>query len=188
VGTLVNTYSYDSYGKLLASTGTTPNPLQYTAREFDAETGAYYYRARYYDQNVGRFNSEDPIGFEGGIDFYRYVGNSVVNRTDPDGMGAADCLKALEKWALAYANVQERLGLFKGYGDQEHGHAQSLEEALNHLNNATDEVKRKCNCDVYKAEVLAVVSAAAALADRVSEALSQFSELCAEDPEVCLVF
>jgi len=61
---LANTYAYDSFGKLTASTGTLTNPFQYTGREFDQETGAYYYRARYYDQNVGRFVGEDPIGLE----------------------------------------------------------------------------------------------------------------------------
>jgi RHS repeat-associated protein len=35
-------------------------------RELDRETGLYYYRARYYDPKVGRFISEDPIGFSAG--------------------------------------------------------------------------------------------------------------------------
>jgi RHS repeat-associated protein len=83
-GALVNTYSYNSYGKLLASTGTTPNPFQYTGREFDTETGAYYYRARYYDQNVGRFISEDQVG-SGGDDRYRYVENQPATLVDPLG-------------------------------------------------------------------------------------------------------
>jgi RHS repeat-associated protein len=60
-GSVANTYRYDSFGKLTASTGTLTNPFQYTGREFDPETGAYYYRARYFDQNAGRFISEDPI-------------------------------------------------------------------------------------------------------------------------------
>ena len=45
-GSLANTYTYDSFGKLSGSTGTLINPFQYTGREFDAETGSYYYRAR----------------------------------------------------------------------------------------------------------------------------------------------
>jgi hypothetical protein len=46
-----------------------------------------YYRARYYDPNIGRFLSEDPIGFAGsGKNFYAYVGNSPVIFTDPSGM------------------------------------------------------------------------------------------------------
>lgn len=56
-----------------------------TARESDTETGLYYYRARYYDPSTGRFVSEDPIAFKGGINFYRYVGNNSTNRIDPFG-------------------------------------------------------------------------------------------------------
>src|SRR5215469_12955579 len=45
-----------------------------------------YYRARYYDPSVGRFISEDPIGINGGVNFYRYVRNSALNMTDPAGL------------------------------------------------------------------------------------------------------
>jgi len=65
-GSLANTYTYDSFGKLIASTGAVTNPFQFTGREFDLENGIYEYRARYYDQNAGRFINEDPIGFKGG--------------------------------------------------------------------------------------------------------------------------
>jgi RHS repeat-associated protein len=84
-GALANTYTYDSYGKLIASTGSLTNPFQYTARELDPETGIYEYRRRYFDQNIGRFMSEDPIAFRGGPDFYSYVRNSPVNFIDPFG-------------------------------------------------------------------------------------------------------
>jgi YD repeat-containing protein len=43
-GTLSGTYIYDSFGNLTASTGTVTNPFRYTGREFDQETGIYYYR------------------------------------------------------------------------------------------------------------------------------------------------
>ncbi len=89
-GVLANTYTYDSYGKLTASTGTLTNPFQYTGRELDAETGTYEYRARYYDQNVGRFISEDQIMFEGGVNFYAYAKNNPINFFDPTGL-AAQC-------------------------------------------------------------------------------------------------
>src|SRR5271157_4142774 len=84
-GALANTYTFDSFGKLTASTGTLTNPYQYTGREFDPETGIYNYRARYFDQNVGRFLSEDPMGFKAGANFYRYVKNRPVNLNDPSG-------------------------------------------------------------------------------------------------------
>jgi RHS repeat-associated protein len=83
---LANTYSYDSFGKLIASTGTVTNPFQYTGREFDPETGLRYYRGRYYDPNVGRFLSEDPLGIKGGLNFYSYVRNSPTTFIDPAGL------------------------------------------------------------------------------------------------------
>ena len=45
-----------------------------------------HYRARYYDPNTGRFLSEDPIGFHGGIHRYRYVLNNPTSYKDPDGL------------------------------------------------------------------------------------------------------
>jgi RHS repeat-associated protein len=87
-GALVNTYTYDSYGKLTASTGTLTNPIQYTGREFDAETGIYEYRARFYDANTGRFLSEDPVGFGGGNNFYVYSSNNPALFTDPSGLNS----------------------------------------------------------------------------------------------------
>jgi RHS repeat-associated protein len=83
---LANTYAYDSYGKLTASSGTLVNPVQYTGREFDSETGIYEYRARYYDPSAGRFLSEDPIGFDGGTDFYAYAASNPANFIDPSGL------------------------------------------------------------------------------------------------------
>jgi RHS repeat-associated protein len=60
------------------------NPLQYTGRYHDG-TGLYYYRARYYSPKYHRFISQDPIGFAGGINVYRYVGDNPTNYTDPSG-------------------------------------------------------------------------------------------------------
>lgn len=50
-----------------------------------------YYRARYYDSSLGRFINEDPLEFAGGIDFYRYVGNSPTEATDPGGECPKTC-------------------------------------------------------------------------------------------------
>jgi len=50
------------------------------------ESGASYYRARYYDSSAGRFVSEDPARFSGGFDFYAYVKNQPIDFTDPTGL------------------------------------------------------------------------------------------------------
>ena len=89
-GTIVTTYSYDTFGQLISSTGTVLNPFQYTARDFDAETALRFYRARYYDPDSGRFLSEDPIRFKDGVNFYSYVKNSPVSKFDPTGLARCD--------------------------------------------------------------------------------------------------
>jgi RHS repeat-associated protein len=87
-GALAQTYTLDSFGKLTNSSGSLTNPFQYTAREFDSETGLYFYRARYYDPNVGRFLSEDPLRFDSdSANFYLYVTNRPSSLIDPLGLG-----------------------------------------------------------------------------------------------------
>ncbi|GAB4351236.1 MAG: hypothetical protein Kow0099_35240 [Candidatus Abyssubacteria bacterium] len=46
----------------------------------------YYYRARFYDPRTGRFLTQDPIGFLGGINLYAYVKNNPVGWLDPFGL------------------------------------------------------------------------------------------------------
>jgi len=58
----------------------------FTGRRLDAETGLYYYRARYYKPEIGRFLQTDPIGYEGGLNMYAYVGNNPIMWTDPFGL------------------------------------------------------------------------------------------------------
>jgi RHS repeat-associated protein len=84
-GAAVQSYRYDSFGNATASTSFR-NSYAFTSREYDGETGLYYYRARYYDSMDGRFISRDPIGLAGGINQYAYVKNSPVNATDPSGL------------------------------------------------------------------------------------------------------
>jgi RHS repeat-associated protein len=95
-GALAQTYTFDSFGRQTASSGSLTNPFQYTGRESDIETNLYFLRARYYDATIGRFLSEDPIAFKGGMDFYRYVRNNPVMHRDPMGLcGLGSLLKCL---------------------------------------------------------------------------------------------
>jgi RHS repeat-associated protein len=74
VGNMVNEYVYDSFGNTEGIT----NPYTYTTREWDAESGLYYYRIRYYDPGTARFLTQDPMGFSQGTNFYTYTRNNPI--------------------------------------------------------------------------------------------------------------
>ncbi len=83
-GNLSSSASYDSFGN---STNNLTTRYQYTGREKDELTGLMYYRARWYDANLGRFISEDPIGFAGGdVNLFGYVQNNPNLWKDPSGL------------------------------------------------------------------------------------------------------
>ncbi|MFV8250466.1 RHS repeat-associated core domain-containing protein [Bdellovibrio bacteriovorus] len=108
-GALLQRYKYDSFGKILkiesaSGTDVTLNPpvrtsIAFTGREYEDETGLYYYRARFYDPHVGRFIQEDP---DPGVllnpaslnSKYVYVQNNPLIFKDPTGevMGWDDFL------------------------------------------------------------------------------------------------
>jgi len=86
-GSIKLAITYDSYGNILSqSTTTYVDRFKFTSREWDSEIGLQYNRARYYDPRIGRFISEDPLGFGAGdANVSRYVGNNPTVGTDPSG-------------------------------------------------------------------------------------------------------
>jgi RHS repeat-associated protein len=93
-GAVVERYTYDAYGKpSIFDANWNPrnysfidNRFMFTGREYDYETGFYYYRARYYDPSTGRFLQRDPKGYVDGMCLYEYVRGNPSNRRDPLGM------------------------------------------------------------------------------------------------------
>ncbi len=95
-GALTEGYEYNVQGQfqitngsgtVLSSTGI-GNDILYTGQLYDPETTNYYYRARYYNPQLGRFISRDPLSgaeFSQGTNLYAYVKNNPVNMTDPTG-------------------------------------------------------------------------------------------------------
>ena len=99
---IVERYEYSAFGETTVCDGSgtprTPNQSAYgnsymfTGRRYDPETatatqhGLYYYRARIYSPDLGRFLQPDPIGYSDGMNMYAYVGNNPLNFIDPSGL------------------------------------------------------------------------------------------------------
>ena len=88
-GNIVQEYSYDVWGNLVSSSGSISQPYQYVGKEGyyrEGDLDLYLLGQRWYDEEVGRFISRDPIGEEGGLNLYVYVGNNPVNLKDSTGL------------------------------------------------------------------------------------------------------
>ncbi|MDB4917638.1 MAG: RhsA, partial [Gemmatimonadetes bacterium] len=79
-------YTYQPFGTMDQNDQNVPNSMRWKGLLYDAESGLYYVRARYYAPEMRRFLSEDPIGLDGGINQYRFAENDPVNNGDPSGL------------------------------------------------------------------------------------------------------
>jgi RHS repeat-associated protein len=81
-------YVYDSFGNLIASSGTSENTYGFTGeQQFKEADDLVFLRARYYDPGIGRFVSKDPIGYyDSSMNLYTYVTNNPVILIDPFGL------------------------------------------------------------------------------------------------------
>jgi RHS repeat-associated protein len=132
-GALAQTYTFDSFGKQTASSGSLTNPFQYTAREFDTETNLQFTRARYYDPTTGRFISEDPLKFDGGNNFYEYVLNNPIDYTDPLGLKTSVCCRPLRYVVGKFGFKHCYIKIEDPGGGTPHTYGLHREDANNHL-------------------------------------------------------
>ncbi len=90
-GQMVEHYEYATFGKTSYQDNTSAYQVsnRYTGQIFDDETGLYYYGARYYDPQLGRFIQSDTIVPSAGapqtLNRYSYCNNNPLNFTDPSG-------------------------------------------------------------------------------------------------------
>jgi RHS repeat-associated protein len=82
-GSVTEFQQYEAFG---GNNGSSLTRYGFTGRERDEATRLLYYRARWYDPDQGRFLSEDPIGFNGGSNFFAYAGNDPLSLIDPLGL------------------------------------------------------------------------------------------------------
>jgi RHS repeat-associated protein len=165
-GKVAQRYEYDSFGKLKRHGQKVKQPYTYTAREWDRETKLYYYRARYYDPQIGRFISFDPIlhptmgppknkvcsqtisyptlelskETPQKLNPYSYTINNPIIYTDPYGEGVLDCVKCiLKSWKIGKTTEE---------CDKEAEKCKTIEDTIDFLNkyeaNYLAEAKWKC--------------------------------------------
>lgn len=83
-GAVTHDYLYDAFGVEQNADDADTNPFRYCGEQFDAETGDYYLRARYYSPGVGSFTQEDPA--MDGLNWYTYCAGNPVAFVDPSGL------------------------------------------------------------------------------------------------------
>ncbi len=119
-GNIVSEIEYDAFGQLISVTGEKPR-FRYTGKMFDDATQLQWNINRWYDPAVGRWISEDPIGFEAlDTNLARFVGNEAVGKVDYLGL----------VWGFAPANDKPRLLVLNTWTDDT---VERLAELL-HLN------------------------------------------------------
>ncbi len=89
-GAVTDIYQYDGYGHTMSAIGSTINPYRYSGERLDTGLGLYHLRARYYNPQLGRFISRDPLGGRSRVPVslhrYLYANADPVNNSDPTGL------------------------------------------------------------------------------------------------------
>ena len=119
-GSVAQTYAYDAYGNQTSSSGAISNPLRYAGQYFDAESGLYYLRARYYDPVTVQFLQRDPK-VEQTREPYSYAVDNPINRGDPSGLCStstkADCDAITQALSLSSIGLNILSAIFDVVGD-----------------------------------------------------------------------
>lgn len=95
-GNVVERYQYDPYGRvsifdalgLPLAKSSIDNPFFFKGKMYNSETGLYYFRARFYSPDLGRFITRDPAGFQDGLNLYEYALSDPINFDDLFGFEA----------------------------------------------------------------------------------------------------
>ncbi|MBI6564303.1 RHS domain-containing protein, partial [Pseudomonas synxantha] len=102
-GEIVWSAHYRAYGQIARlDVGKIDNPLRFQGQYFDQESGLHYNRHRYYNPDIGRYLTPDPVKLAGGVNGYQYVPNPT-GWVDP--LGLSKCLG--EDGCKSQADVEE---------------------------------------------------------------------------------
>ena len=78
---IINSYAYSPFGELIVEQEQVKLNIGFNTK-YEDDSGLIYYNNRYYDSELGRFISQDPIFEEGGVNLYNFVENAPINHWD----------------------------------------------------------------------------------------------------------
>jgi len=123
-GQVTDNYEFDAFGNQWYASGASPNPHRFVGQlgyHLEPDASAHGLElmklgARYYDPSIGRFITQDPIGYGGGMNFYAYAGSSPTDHVDPSGFGdihnmrlPRDCSSAaMDEWQNFLEAMRDR--------------------------------------------------------------------------------
>lgn len=140
-GTVVNRYQYDAFGQARSSVEGFKNRILYTGQQYDAVTGQYYLRARFYHPEVGRFLQEDVYRGDG-LNLYAYCANNPVIFYDPSGYVIHEPnVEKLESGSYRYPDrsIRDEKGHYAGYDGIKSGDM-AVEAAMEYYKNENYDV------------------------------------------------
>lgn len=119
-GTVIATYTYDTYGQLVAHTGPANSRIGWQGQYADAGTGLHYLIARYYDPNTAQFLTSDPLADSTGQP-YNYAANNPLNSSDAAGLAPTpwfpvSAAKSSSPWYSPTADVLMPFTVLAGHG------------------------------------------------------------------------
>jgi RHS repeat-associated protein len=148
-GLVVWSAQYNAFG---SATVTTPTPaegkptiesnLRFPGQVEDAETGLYYNWHRYYDPELGRYVTADPIGLVGGMNLYAYVGGDPVNLRDSSGEIIQFVMLCVRSSVCRGAVVAAALWVWNAY------------DTANDIADAAEEINNPCATGADKAAAI----------------------------------
>ncbi len=131
LGQVAETYQYDPFVAPLGAAHSINQPMQFSTKPYDEQTGLSYYGYRFYVPALGRWLTRDRIREMGGTNLYGFVGNNPVNFVDPNGNGP---------WAVAAC-----VGMSLGATASTINDLENLYNEIKELKKQREGLSRKCD-------------------------------------------